>query len=209
MLAEYFAQMNQASSSFGGIGLEGRDSGAPALQRYIHKVSVVHQTLLDKSSPQTLYRWLAWAGCLLLYLLRVFYLVEGFYIVTYAMAIFNLNLLLGFLTPLELPLSADDGPGLPSKSNDEFRPFVRRLPEFKFWYASLRSILLGTFATFFPIFDVPVFWPILVMYWLILFFVTMKRQIKHMIKYKYVPFSFGKKTYGNGKGSGTTVKLAK
>jgi hypothetical protein len=178
---------------------------SPTVQQYIHRMRVFHQTMLDKSSPQTLYRWLAWSACLIMYLVRVFFIIEGFYIVTYAMAIFNLNLLLGFLTPLELPMSADDGPGLPSKSNDEFRPFVRRLPEFKFWYASIRSLLLGFFATFFPIFDVPVFWPILVMYWLILFFVTMKRQIKHMIKYKYVPFSFGKKKYGGG----SSVKLAK
>jgi hypothetical protein len=26
-----------------------------------------------------------------------------------------------------------EGPTLPSKSDEEFRPFVRRLPEFKFW----------------------------------------------------------------------------
>ena len=48
-------------------------------------------------------------------------------------------------------------------------------------------------VTFFPIADVPVFWPILLMYWFVLFFVTMKRQIKHMIKYRYIPFSMGKK----------------
>jgi hypothetical protein len=30
------------------------------------------------------------------------------------------------------------------------------------------------------VFDVPVFWPILVLYWLILFTVTMKRQIMHV-----------------------------
>lgn len=47
--------------------------------------------------------------------------------------------------------------------------------------------------TLFPMFDVPVFWPILLLYWLLLFTVTMKRQIKHMIKYKYLPFSTGKK----------------
>ena len=47
--------------------------------------------------------------------------------------------------------------------------------------------------TFIPIFDVPVFWPILLLYWFVLFFITMKRQIKHMIKYKYLPFSTGKK----------------
>ena len=30
----------------------------------------------------------------------------------------------------------------------------------------------------------------------VLFFVTMKRQILHMIKHRYVPFSFGKKVGG-------------
>jgi len=47
--------------------------------------------------------------------------------------------------------------------------------------------------TFFEVFDVPVFWPILLFYWVMLFFLTMRKQIQHMIKYRYVPFSFGKK----------------
>lgn len=29
-----------------------------------------------------------------------------------------------------------EGPTLPSQREDEFRPFVRRLPEFKFWCAA-------------------------------------------------------------------------
>ncbi len=57
----------------------------------------------------------------------------------------------------------------------------------------MRSIFIGFGATFFPVFDVPVFWPILVLYWFVLFFVTMKRQIMHMIKYRYIPLSWGKK----------------
>ena len=59
--------------------------------------------------------------------------------------------------------------------------------------------------TFVPIFDVPVFWPILLMYWFMLFFMTMKQQIRHMIKHRYVPFSFGKKQYGKGKGAGASA----
>lgn len=47
--------------------------------------------------------------------------------------------------------------------------------------------------TLFSVFDVPVFWPILLVYFLALFFVTMKSRVKHMIKYKYLPFSTGKK----------------
>jgi hypothetical protein len=68
---------------------------------------------------------------LLLYTLRVWFL-RGFYIVSYGLGIYNLNLLLGFLTPQVDPEL--EGPELPTKSDQEFRPFVRRLPEFKFWW---------------------------------------------------------------------------
>ena len=142
-------------------------------------------------------RWGGWAAVFFIYVLRVYFL-EGFYIVTYALGIYNLNLLLGFLTPLHVDNHQDE-PTLPSKSDEEFRPFVRRLPEFKFWYGSIRSIIIGFLATFFPALDVPVFWPILLLYWMVLFGVTMKRQLQHMIKYRYLPFSFGKKKYSGGK----------
>jgi hypothetical protein len=52
-------------------------------------------------------------------------------------------------------------------------------------------------CTFIPFLDIPVFWPILLMYFVILTAVTMKRQIRHMIKYKYIPFDFGKKSYSS------------
>lgn len=133
--------------------------------------------------------------------------------------------------------------GLPTKQDEEFRPFIRRLPEFKFWESATRAITIGFACTWFVIFDVPVFWPVLVVYWLILFTLTSKysnffvvcagfgrwgnaldgrwrganpcvksrvasfessanqivaivrRQIQHMIKYRYVPFTFGKAKY--------------
>lgn len=71
-----------------------------------------------------------------------------------------------------------DGPNLPTRSNEEFRPFIRRLPEFKFWYAITKSTTIAIICTFFDVFNVPVFWPILVMYFITLFCITMKRQIK-------------------------------
>ena len=80
------------------------------------------------------------------------------------------------------------------------RPFVRKLPEFKFWVKSAKSLLVSFSMTFFPVFDVPVFWPILLMYFIMLFTMTMKQQLRHMIKHKYVPFSWGKQTYGKGSG---------
>jgi len=45
------------------------------------------------------------------------------------------------------------------------------------------------------------------MYFIALFILTMKRQIKHMIKYRYVPFSFGKTRYkGKEEGSSSVGK---
>ncbi|KAG2487585.1 hypothetical protein HYH03_013864 [Edaphochlamys debaryana] len=166
-----------------------------AATRFVRKVNQRCQYLLDKSCPHTTGRWIALLLALAFYVARVWYL-RGFYIVSYGLGIFNLNLLLGFITPQIDPEL--EGPELPTKADAEFRPFVRRLPEFKFWFASLKSILFGTALTFFSVFDVPVFWPILLLYWFVLFFVTMKRQIRHMIKHRYVPFSLGKKKYGKG-----------
>jgi Rer1 family len=51
--------------------------------------------------------------------------------VTMQLAIYNLNLLLGFITPSVDPEL--EGPVLPQRSDGEFRPFRRRLPEMKFW----------------------------------------------------------------------------
>ncbi|KAL1992202.1 hypothetical protein VTN49DRAFT_4234 [Thermomyces lanuginosus] len=167
------------------------------------RLARLYQTYLDKSVPYTLYRWLGVAGLLAIFFLRII-LAQGWYIVAYTLGIYLLNLFLAFLQPkfdpsLTQDEGLEDGEGastLPTKQDDEFRPFVRRLPEFKFWHAATRATLIAFFCTFFDFFDIPVFWPVLVMYWLILFVLTMRRQIQHMIKYRYVPFSIGKARYG-------------
>lgn len=155
------------------------------------------QYWLDKSTIHLVPRWTGFAVLLALFFLRV-YLVQGYFIVAYGLGIFLLNNFIAFLSPLEDPSDPsshdDGGPTLPTsaKEGKEFRPFARRLPEFKFWLASTRGVGTCIFMTFFSIFDVPVFWPILLLYFFVLFFMTMKRQIIHMYKHKYVPISWGK-----------------
>ena len=158
---------------------------------------------MDKSTVWPKARWAAFFGLLFIYMLRT-YLLNGWFIVTYGLGIYLLNLFIGFLSPSIDPEL--EGPGLPSSAKEgaEFRPFERRVPEFKFWYASTKAVLVATFMTFFSLFDVPVFWPILLLYFIVLFFLTMKRQIKHMWKYKYVPWSYGKKKF-KGKEPVTTA----
>eukprot|EP00164_Ancoracysta_twista_P003176 GFYU01004238.1.p1 GENE.GFYU01004238.1~~GFYU01004238.1.p1 ORF type:complete len:164 (-),score=46.49 GFYU01004238.1:108-563(-) len=144
-----------------------------------------------------MYRWIGTGVFFLIYCIRVYFL-HGWYIVSYGLGIYLLNLLIGFLSPQVDPET--EGPTLPMSQDDEFKPFIRRLPEFKFWLSTTKGLTLAFFMTFLSIFDIPVFWPILLIYFIILFGLTMKRQIKHMIKYKYIPFDFGKKSFGGGGG---------
>lgn len=62
-------------------------------------------------------------------------------------------------------------------------------------FSLTRAFLVAFVVTFFPIFNIPVFWPILLVYFIALFAHTMKKQIQHMRKYKYIPFDFGKPKY--------------
>lgn len=57
---------------------------------------------------------------------------------------------------------------------------------------STRAFLFGLVATLFPFLDIPVYWPILLGYWLLLFAYTMRRQLRHMLKFRYNPFDTGK-----------------
>merc|ERR1719320_1993781 len=121
----------------------------------------------------------------------------------YALAIFMLSLFVAFLSPRFDPMpeniNSEDLGGfqLPTSNEDEFRPFIRRLPEFSFWKRGIRGVLIVTFLTLFRFLDFPVFYPILLFYFFLLCFVSLKRQVAHMISHKYVPFTWGKKKYGD------------
>ncbi len=177
-------------------GVGGGSASAPApVAKWGHDAWRLYQYYLDKTTPHALYRWIGTFFVAVIYCLRVYY-VQGFYIVAYGLGIYLLNLLIGFLSPLADPeVEVSNGPLLPTKGSDEFKPFIRRLPEFKFWYAMTKAFCIAFVMTFFSVFDVPVFWPILLCYWIVLFVLTMRRQIAHMIKYKYIPINIGKQKY--------------
>ncbi|RDX79115.1 Protein RER1B, partial [Mucuna pruriens] len=179
-----------------GTGGSSASAAAPVNQWWL-EFSKLFQYYLDKSTPHATYRWIGSLVIVSIYGLRVFY-VQGFYIVSYGLGIYLLNLLIGFLSPLVDPeVEHSDGPLLPTKGSDEFKPFIRRLPEFK--YSFTKAFCVAFVMTFFSVFDVPVFWPILLCYWIVLFVLTMRRQIAHMIKYKYIPFNIGKQKYSGKK----------
>merc|ERR1712142_496441 len=67
----------------------------------------------------------------------------------------------GLLTPKVDPVTLqnedeDDG-GLPTSNQEEFRPFIRRLPEFKFWYSMTKAVLICLLLSLFEFTNIPVF----------------------------------------------------
>ncbi|VDN16390.1 unnamed protein product [Dibothriocephalus latus] len=187
---------------------------------------IIYQSFFDRIVPYLACRWLSFIFLLAVYVLRVVQ-TQGFFVVSYALGVFLLSQFLGFLTPQvqpslsrgkflcrdEINLCLDADPLLPTNSDGEFRPFMRLLSEIKFWKNCTFAVMLSIICTFFPILDLPVFWPILLLYFIILCYVTLQRQIavslpfdftvpflfiftkqysEHMIKYRYMPFTYGK-----------------
>ncbi|KAL7413473.1 Rer1 family-domain-containing protein [Mrakia frigida] len=214
---------------------------AESAQQYNRKF----QGFLDRVTPYSTYRWMATAGLLVIFALRVVF-GQGWYIVAYGLSIFLLNIFLAFLQPkfdpsLEQDLNEQDveeggeagslpthrtsdlpslglggkfmgmlgvnggassngGGGSRGEDGEEdFRPFIRRLPEFKFWLQATRATVISLALTLTRAADIPVYWPILLIYFLTLFGLTMRRQLRHMIKYKYIPFDMGRKATYNSK----------
>ncbi|ORY54143.1 retrieval of early ER protein Rer1, partial [Neocallimastix californiae] len=90
-------------------------------------------------------------------------------IVTYTLGNYLLNVYSAFLSPnfdpaLEMDDEEDDedeeGLILPVHEDDEFKLFVRKLPNFKFWHTATRATLLELFCTILEFSDISVFWPI-------------------------------------------------
>lgn len=69
-----------------------------AVSAQLTKFGRLYQNLLDTVTPHLIFRWVATCIIFLLYVLRVYYLA-GFYIISYALGIYLLNLLIGFLSP--------------------------------------------------------------------------------------------------------------
>jgi hypothetical protein len=84
------------------------------------RLQQIYQKLLDDVTPYTISRWLFVALLALTFLPRVF-LLQGWYIVTYSLGIYHLNLFITFLsTKIDPALDyEDEGPELPTRANEK------------------------------------------------------------------------------------------
>ncbi|EFC39390.1 predicted protein [Naegleria gruberi] len=193
-----------------------------------------YQSFLDRLNGKKTLRWSVLGFLFFLFLFRVIYF-HGWYIICYGLGIYVINLFIAFISPKFRPEEDDDEDeedeeanlgsatlpstsvgrnfasgglfGQPKQDADDVKPFVRRLPEFKFWYSLTKGVVISLLLSSTRILDIPVYWPILLGYWIILLAVTLRKQIRHMIKHRYLPFTTGKKSYsGSLFGGATTAK---
>lgn len=131
---------------------------------------------MDKLSIYKQARWVVTVLVILAFIGRVVY-AGGYHVVSYVLGIYVLNLFIGFMTPSQGDLEDEenDEPVLPTKEADEYKPFIRKVPEYRFWQNFTLSFIVGFVCTFFEVFDVPVFWPILLIYFIFLLIFTLRR----------------------------------
>ena len=160
------------------------------------KLSIYFNYIRDKLIIYKFYRWMVVLILTLVYIFRMIY-TKGYYALTYCIGIHFLNSFMAFISPLDDPEDElpEESSHLPQTNSEEFRPFQRKLKEYNFWRVMFWTLLVAIICTFFEAFDLPVFWPLLLFYFVLIFILVMRRQIQHMIKYKYLPWDTGKKTY--------------
>ncbi|CAJ1008500.1 putative Rer1 family [Leishmania naiffi] len=159
---------------------------------FLRKARVTYKHYLDVSVPHRGLRWCFFAFLAILYVARVV-TFGGFYVITYGLCIHLLYLLLLLITPLSDP-DEGEGTSLPTTHahDEEYRPFMPKVQEFVVWKQMFTVVAVCLFLTMFSFLDIPVFWPILVLYFLVLFATQVGGRVRHMIKHGYVPWNTGK-----------------
>ena len=111
-----------------------------------------------------------------------------------------------YLTPLEDPdeldFENDSEYILPVRESDEFKGFQRKIQELELWKLLMQGTVLCIFLTLFEFFAFPIFWPLLVFYFIMMTTFLCRYKLEHMIRYRYIPFDFSKKSYSGGKKKG-------
>jgi hypothetical protein len=161
---------------------------------------VMKQIVLDRLAPKPELRWGIAAAVFILYAYRI-YRLGSFHLISYALGIYLLHALILFLTPkgeyIPDPFENADANDdyVPEAIDNEFRPFVRNLPEFDFWVFVVKIVSSAFVGTFFDMLDIPVYTPVLVVYFVFMVLFTAKCLLAHMKKYNYNPFIQSKEYY--------------
>ncbi|KAG9391195.1 Retrieval of early ER protein Rer1 [Carpediemonas membranifera] len=158
----------------------------PDLVRSLSEEAVAtYRQVMAMSLPMKKERWLVAAALSAIFFLRVL-IARKWVFIAYCLSIYLLSRLLLFVTPNVDP---EDSPSnsLPTYENDEYRPFVSRLSEFRFWQRYIEAQIVALFLTLTTLTNIPVVWQMLVIYFVLLAGFSLTREISRMRRFKYAP----------------------
>lgn len=158
---------------------------------------------IDKLAVHRRMRWGAFALVFTAFSYRMVSL-DGYYAAMYLLGFYIIQNLIQYITPSELPtIQEEEEMGaavydIPesvtvNRSDDNSKPILRKLGEFKLWKKIFLAASICFLATFVEALDVPVFWPILLFYFLFVLVSVVARQYQHMRRYGYTLGDFFKK----------------
>jgi len=76
-------------------------------------------------------------------------------------------------------------PYLSDGREDETRPITPSMPEIKIWERVTYAFAIGTVCTCFKLLEIDVFWPMLVLYFIVLAGYTIRKVFKQMVRHNY------------------------
>ena len=129
------------------------------------------------------------------------YIQQGYAVIAYLLGLFYLNNIMLFLAPAEDPEELEFKSGdfvLPTQESDEYKGFQRKLYEMDFWKEMMSATSMAAFFSCFQCTDIEIYWPLLLCYFIFMTVFLCRYKLEHMIRYKYIPFEFGKKKYTKG-----------
>lgn len=156
----------------------------------------LNQLAEDYLSPNIVPRWIFTGFLVFVYIYRVAK-IRTHAVITYCIGVYLLHSFILFVTPKDDSIpdpfeNVEDDDYNPRNIDNDFRPYVRKLPEFQFWKFCVQAISISYFLTFFPFTNLPVFPRILVIYFVFIVLMTAYKLALHSKKYKYSIFSTGK-----------------
>ncbi|KAH0574488.1 RER1-like protein-retention of ER protein [Spironucleus salmonicida] len=109
----------------------------------------------------SLYRWIGTTVLTVFYLLFVL-LTHSHYAIVYFLYIYILSAFIQFISPK----TGDSTVALPVSTTDlaDAKNYQREMCEFDFWFVATIWTFISLILSFFPFTDIPVFWPVLVLY---------------------------------------------
>jgi len=160
-------------------------------------VLAIYNKINDRLARRILIRWIIF-GILMstymyIYVYRVFYIFGGYEIGSYILWGYELVsyfLFLSYISSVHYLLCPTDETKyrLPTR-DDEIQIFEPVLPEYKCWEEMTFATCVALILTCFRMFQIPVYWPELAAYDLLMFVYVSADRIRSMIRFGYVPYT--------------------